>query len=75
LISFVSSQYSINIAVEIENLLFLVNYNNVQLIYTLRLLDRSWKIYFLQLSKCLRCLLRENLVTSVAIYKEKGTYV
>jgi len=44
-------KYSIMIAVKIENLWFLVNYNYVQLICTLRSLDRSWKIYFLKSSK------------------------
>ena len=39
-------RYSIMIAVKIENFWFLVNYNYVELIYTLRSLDRSWKIYF-----------------------------
>jgi len=33
-------------AVKIENLWFLVNYNYVELICTLRSLDRSWRIYF-----------------------------
>ena len=38
------------IAVKIENLWILVNYYYVQLICTLRSLDRSWKIYFSQVS-------------------------
>ena len=41
-------RYSIMIAVEIKNLWFLVNYNYVQVVCTLRSLDRSWKIYFLK---------------------------
>ena len=45
-LSKILNRYSIMIAVKIENLWFLVNYNYVQLICTLRSLDRSWKIYF-----------------------------
>ena len=45
-------RYSIMIAVKIENFWFLVNYNYVELIYTLRSLDRSWKIYIFLKSFC-----------------------